>query len=112
LTFDHVAHRPIATMPQMAERTLTVSSGGKSFGFTGWKVGWASGPAELVRATLTAKQFMTFVSGAPLQPAIAYALGSVESYFDPFIKQLQDRRGALWGGVSELGLCFRVAVGA
>src|SRR5699024_10966928 len=81
LTFDHVTHCPIATLPPMAERTLTVSSGGKRFGFTGGKVGWASGPAELVRATLTAKQFMTFVSGAPLQPAIAYALGSDESYF-------------------------------
>src|SRR5699024_6474429 len=111
LTFDHVAHRPIATMPQMAERTLTVSSGGKSFGFTGWKVGWASGPAELVRATLTAKQFMTFVSGAPLQPAIAYALGSDESYFDPFIKQLQDRRDQLCEGLSALGFGVRVPQG-
>ena len=67
-----VAHVPIATLPGMAERTLTISSCGKTFSFTGWKIGWATGPAPLVRAVLMAKQFMTFVSGAPFQPAIAH----------------------------------------
>jgi len=72
LTFgaDHV---PIAALPGMAERTLTISSAGKSFSFTGWKVGWASGPTSLVSALVGAKQFMTYTSGAPFQPAIAQA---------------------------------------
>ena len=58
----------------MAERTLTLSSAGKSYSFTGWKVGWATGPADLVGALLAAKQWLTFTSGAPLQPAVATAL--------------------------------------
>lgn len=103
LTFDGVAHRPIATLPGMGERTLTISSGGKSFAFTGWKVGWATGPPELVRSMLTAKQFMTFMSGAPLQPAIALALGSDATYFDRFCQELQDRRDQLCGGLAALG---------
>jgi N-succinyldiaminopimelate aminotransferase len=71
-----VAHVPIATLPGMAERTLTISSAGKTFSFTGWKVGWATGPAELVAAVMGVKQFLSYMSGAPLQPAIAHALGS------------------------------------
>ena len=65
---------PLATLPGMAERTLTLSSAGKSYSFTGWKVGWATGPADLVGALLAAKQWLTFTSGAPLQPAVATAL--------------------------------------
>ena len=65
---------PIATLPGMAERTLTLSSAGKSYSFTGWKVGWATGPADLVAAVVAAKQWLTFTSGAPLQPAVAHAL--------------------------------------
>src|ERR1700744_3578144 len=68
-------HIPIATLPGMASRTLTISSVGKSFSFTGWKVGWGSGPAELVAATRTVKQFLTFAGGTPLQHAAAAALG-------------------------------------
>ena len=67
-------HVPIATLPGMAERTLTISSVGKSFSFTGWKIGWCSGPAELVAATRTVKQFLTFAGGTPLQHAAAAAL--------------------------------------
>ncbi|WP_265520948.1 pyridoxal phosphate-dependent aminotransferase [Oerskovia flava] len=75
LTFDGARHVPIATLPGMAERTLTISSAGKTFSFTGWKVGWLHGPAELVTAVRTVKQFLTYSSGAPFQPAIAEALG-------------------------------------
>ena len=67
-------HIPLATLPGMAERTLTISSVGKSFSFTGWKIGWCSGPAELVAATRTVKQFLTFAGGTPLQHAAAAAL--------------------------------------
>src|SRR4051794_19756796 len=70
---ERVEHVPMATLPGMYERTLSLSSAGKSYSFTGWKVGWATGPPELVGAVLAAKQWMTFTSGAPLQPAVALA---------------------------------------
>ncbi len=75
LTYDRVAHLPIATLAGMAERTLTISSAGKSFSVTGWKIGWVSGPAPLVDAVRAVKQFLTYTSGAPFQPAVALALG-------------------------------------
>ena len=74
LTFDGHEHVPIATLPGMFERTVTISSPGKTFSFTGWKVGWVTGPAELVAAVEGAKKWLTFSSGAPFQPAIAHAL--------------------------------------
>ncbi|WP_448059495.1 pyridoxal phosphate-dependent aminotransferase [Cellulomonas hominis] len=74
LVYDDAVHVPIATLPGMAERTLTLSSCGKTFSFTGWKIGWACGPAPLVEAVRTVKQFLTYVSGAPFQPAVAAAL--------------------------------------
>ncbi len=104
LTFDGVPHVPIATLPGMAERTVTISSGGKSFSFTGWKIGWATGPAPLVRAMLGAKQFLTFTSGSPLQPAIAHALGADDSYFADFTTRLQSQRDQLCAGLADLGL--------
>jgi N-succinyldiaminopimelate aminotransferase len=103
LTFDGIPHIPIATLPGMAERTLTISSGGKSFSLTGWKIGWASGPAELVQAMTQAKQFMTFTSGAPLQPAIARALAADDAYFDGFRAQLQSQRDLLCAGLADIG---------
>ena len=75
LVFSGAEHVPMATLPGMADRTLTISSGGKTFNTTGWKIGWACGPAALVDATKTAKQFLTYVNGAPFQPAIAVGLG-------------------------------------
>ena len=74
LVFDG-AHVPLATLPGMGERTLTISSGGKTFSFTGWKVGWVSGPAPLVAAVRAAKQFLTYTSPAAFQLAIARGLG-------------------------------------
>src|SRR4249919_2722201 len=74
LTFGDHAHVPLATLPGMFDRTLTLSSAGKSYSVTGWKVGWATGPAELVGAALAAKQWLTFTSGAPLQPAVTHGL--------------------------------------
>jgi N-succinyldiaminopimelate aminotransferase len=102
LTFG-VPHIPIATLPGMRDRTLTISSGGKSFSFTGWKIGWASGPAELVAAAMGAKQFLSYVSGAPFQPAIALALGADDAYFDAFRAGMEAQRDQLCNGLAALG---------
>ncbi len=103
LTFD-VPHVPIATLPGMAERTVTISSGGKSFSLTGWKVGWASGPAELVAAVTGVKQFLTYQGGAPFQPAIATALDEAESITGPLREELRARRDQLCDGLAAIGL--------
>jgi N-succinyldiaminopimelate aminotransferase len=103
LTFDGLPHIPIATLPGMAERTLTISSGGKSFSFTGWKVGWASGPAPLVAAMVGVKQFLTYTSGSAFQPAIAAALGSDDAYFSSFVAQMQAQRDLLCDGLRSVG---------
>jgi N-succinyldiaminopimelate aminotransferase len=103
LTYGDADHVPLATLDGMRERTLTISSGGKTFSFTGWKVGWASGPQDLVRATLMAKQFLTFTSGAPLQPAIAQALELGDDYYQSFRSTLQGKRDRLSRGLRDLG---------
>jgi N-succinyldiaminopimelate aminotransferase len=103
LTFDGLPHVPIATLPGMAERTLTISSGGKSFSFTGWKVGWASGPSALVDAMVGVKQFLTYTSGSAFQPAIAGALGSDDAYFSAFVAQMQAQRDLLCDGLRSVG---------
>ncbi len=102
LTFE-VEHVPIATLPGMADRTLTISSGGKTFSFTGWKIGWASGPSDLVTAMLGAKQFLSYTSGAPLQPAIATALHLGDDYFDSFRARMQAQRDQLCEGLGAIG---------
>jgi len=95
----------------MFERTLTLSSVGKSYSFTGWKVGWATGPAELVGAVLAAKQWLTFTSGAPLQPAVAHALDEVPDFPAALAADLQGRRDLLCSGLAEVGLDVRVPEG-
>ncbi|MFF5174867.1 pyridoxal phosphate-dependent aminotransferase [Micromonospora sp. NPDC000089] len=99
-------HVPLATLPGMRERTLRISSAGKTFSCTGWKVGWVSGPASLVSAVLRVKQFLTFVNAAPLQPAVAVALGLPDAYFTGFRDDLQRRRDQLVAGLTDAG--FRV----
>ncbi|MFI7573345.1 pyridoxal phosphate-dependent aminotransferase [Micromonospora sp. NPDC049497] len=96
-------HVPLATLPGMRERTLRISSAGKTFSCTGWKVGWASGPAALVSAVLRVKQFLTFVNAAPLQPAVAVALALPDGYFTGFRDDLQARRDLLVGGLTDAG---------
>lgn len=96
-------HIPLASLPGMRERTLRISSAGKTFSCTGWKVGWASGPAALVSAMLRVKQFLTFVNAAPLQPAVAVALGLPDAYFTEFRAGMQARRDQLIGGLTEAG---------
>jgi N-succinyldiaminopimelate aminotransferase len=97
-------HIPIATLPGMAERTLTVSSVGKSFSFTGWKVGWCSGPAELVAAVRGVKQYLTFAGGTPLQHAAAAALRLPAVGLAALRDQLRARRDLLCAGLAEAGL--------
>lgn len=103
LVFDNTEHIPLATLPGMAERTITVSSAGKIFSFTGWKIGWACGPAELINAVRTAKQFLTFVSGAPLQPAVAVGLRLGDDFFDNYAAQMQSKRDRLVDGLDKAG---------
>jgi len=96
-------HVPIASLPGMAERTLTVSSAGKTFSFTGWKIGWVCGPERLVTAVRTAKQFMTYVNGAPFQPAVAIGLGLPDEYFSGVASDLALRRNRLCDGLKGAG---------
>jgi N-succinyldiaminopimelate aminotransferase len=102
LVYDAAEHVPIATLPGMAERTLCLSSAGKSYSFTGWKVGWATGPAELVDAVLSAKQWLTFTSAAPLQPAVAYALDELPDWPRELALDLRERRDLLCAGLGAV----------
>ncbi len=97
------SHVPLATLPGMRERTLTISSGGKTFSFTGWKVGWLSGPAPLVAAVRAAKQFLTYTSPAPFQLAIAQGLGSAPEAMGRLASELEARRDQLCAGLGALG---------
>lgn len=115
LVFDDAlsteGHVPIAPLPGMWERTLTLSSAGKSWSFTGWKVGWATGPAPLVQAVLAAKQWLTFTSGSPLQPAVAHALDHEPDWPRALARDLQARRDLLCDGLAAAGLPPRVPEG-
>jgi len=110
LVFDG-EHVPLATLPGMAERTLTISSAGKSFSFTGWKIGWASGPPPLVGAVRSAKQFLSFAGGTPLQHAVAAALADAERHVGPLRAALQASRDRLCDGLGRLGMTVCVPEG-
>ncbi|MCY3634397.1 MAG: pyridoxal phosphate-dependent aminotransferase [bacterium] len=105
--YEHLAydgeHIPLATLPGMRERTITVSSGGKTFSFTGWKIGWVCAVPELRDAVTAAKQFLTFVNGAPFQHAIAVGLRLGDDYFDGLRAGLMARRDQLSGGLAAAG---------
>ena len=103
LIFDGRQHTPISTLPGMRERTLTISSGGKTFHTTGWKIGWISGPQPMVKAAMSAKQFLTYVNGAPFQPAMAVGLRLGDSYFDQLVAGLADTRDRLHAGLHAAG---------
>jgi N-succinyldiaminopimelate aminotransferase len=109
LVFDGV-HRPLATYPGMRERTITISSGGKTFSFTGWKVGWACAPPDLLSAVRTAKQFLTYVNGAPFQHAMVTGLELGDDYFTALRADLRAKRDRLCQGLAEAGFeVFRPA---
>jgi N-succinyldiaminopimelate aminotransferase len=103
LVFPGATHVPIATLPGMAGRTLTISSGGKTFNTTGWKIGWMCGPAPLVAAARTAKQFLTYVNGAPFQPAIAAGLDLGDDYYDALAADLSTKRDHLVAALDTAG---------
>lgn len=103
LVFD-TPHTPIATLPGAAERTLTISSGGKTFSTTGWKIGWISGPGDLLDAVLAVKQFLTYVNGSPFQPAIAAGLRLPDEVFAEAAATLRRKRDVLGAGLRAAGL--------
>jgi N-succinyldiaminopimelate aminotransferase len=103
LTFDGREHRPVATYPGMADRTVTISSAAKMFNCTGWKIGWACGRPELVAGVRAAKQYLSYVSGAPFQPAVAYALNNEDAWVDGLRDSLQAKRDKLAAALTGLG---------
>jgi N-succinyldiaminopimelate aminotransferase len=111
LVYDGVAHLPLATFEGMAERTVTISSAGKTFNTTGWKIGWACGPASLIAAVRAAKQFLTYVGGAPFQPAVADALLTEMAWVADLRDSLQGKRDRLCAGLTAAGFGVSVPQG-
>jgi N-succinyldiaminopimelate aminotransferase len=110
LVFDAAEHIPLVTFPGMRERTVSIGSAGKTFSFTGWKVGWVTGTPDLVAAVRSAKQFLTYVASGPFQYAVAEALALPDSYFDAFRTDMLAKRDVLAAGLTEAGLeVFRPA---
>jgi len=111
LVFDGHRHLPIATLPGMAGRTISISSAGKTFSVTGWKVGWVTAPADLVDAVTTVKQFLTFVNAGPLQPAVAVGLGLDDEVYARAADRLRTARDLLVGGLQDAGFTVSVPAG-
>lgn len=103
LVFDGRRHQPLAGFDGMAERTVTISSAGKRFNCTGWKIGWACGPADLIAGVRAAKQYLSYVGGAPFQPAVAHALNTEDAWVDALRASLQARRDRLSTGLGRIG---------
>ncbi|MEJ1091067.1 aminotransferase class I/II-fold pyridoxal phosphate-dependent enzyme [Microbacterium istanbulense] len=99
----HAPHIPIATVPGAAARTLTISSAGKTFSTTGWKIGWVHGPADLITAVLTVKQYLTYVNGSPFQPAIAVGVRLPDAYFTDAAAALQRKHALLGAALTDAG---------
>ena len=103
LVYDDAEHIPLATLPGMRDRTVTISSAGKTFSFTGWKIGWVCAPPALTRAVQTAKQFLTYASGTPFQHAMVVGLSLPDSYYVDFAADLGARRDLLMDGLCAAG---------
>jgi N-succinyldiaminopimelate aminotransferase len=103
LVFDSARHIPISTFPGMAERTVTISSAAKMFNCTGWKIGWACGPADLVAGVRAAKQYLSYVGGAPFQPAVAYALDNEDAWVESLRQSLHAKRNRLSAALTDIG---------
>ncbi|MGW5716386.1 pyridoxal phosphate-dependent aminotransferase [Amycolatopsis sp. NPDC003865] len=111
LVFDDAEHIPLVTLPGMRPRTVSISSAGKTFNCTGWKIGWVCSTPELVAAVKAAKQFITFVSGGPLQPAVAHALDHELPWVDGLRASLQEKRDRLSAGLADAGFTVRPTAG-
>lgn len=111
LVFDDAEHLPLATFPGMRDRTVSISSAGKTFNCTGWKIGWVCASPELVAAVKAAKQFITFVSGGPFQPAVAHALDHELPWAEDLRTSLQGKRDRLAAGLAEAGFAVRPTAG-
>ncbi|MCV7280627.1 pyridoxal phosphate-dependent aminotransferase [Mycolicibacterium flavescens] len=111
LVFDGHRHLPLTNYPGMRERTVTISSAAKTFNVTGWKIGWACGTADLIAGVRAAKQYMSYVSGAPFQPAIAYALNTEDAWVDALRDELQIKRDRLGSALTELGFGVHATAG-
>ncbi|MFI6337701.1 pyridoxal phosphate-dependent aminotransferase [Streptomyces sp. NPDC050535] len=110
LVFDDAEHLPLASFPGMRGRTVTIGSAGKTFSFTGWKVGWITSTPDLVTAVRSAKQFLTYVSSGPFQYAVAEALTLPDSYFEDFRADMLAKRDLLSAGLADAGFeVFRPA---
>ena len=108
LLFDGTRHTPIATLPGAADRTVSISSGGKTFSTTGWKIGWLTARPDLVSAIVAVKQYLTYVNGAPFQPAIAVGLGLPDAVFAGIAANLAARRDQLLTGLTAAGFAVSV----
>jgi N-succinyldiaminopimelate aminotransferase len=111
LVFDGRRHLPLAGYPGMAERTITISSAAKMFNVTGWKIGWACGPANLIAGVRAAKQYLSYVGGAPFQPAVAQALNTQDAWVAALRDSLQAKRDKLSSALTELGFEVHVSSG-
>ncbi|OBA97741.1 aminotransferase [Mycobacteriaceae bacterium 1482268.1] len=103
LVFDGRSHLPLANYPGMADRTITISSAAKMFNVTGWKIGWACGAADLINGVRAAKQYLSYVGGAPFQPAVAHALNTEQAWVAALRESLQAKRDRLAGALTDLG---------
>jgi N-succinyldiaminopimelate aminotransferase len=112
LIYDGHRHLPLAGFDGMAERTITISSAGKMFNCTGWKIGWACGPAELITGLRAAKQYLSYVGGAPFQPAVALALDTEDAWVAELRSSLQARRDRLASGLTEIGFAVHNSNGS
>ncbi|WP_040864785.1 pyridoxal phosphate-dependent aminotransferase [Nocardia exalbida] len=111
LTYDGAEHISLATLPGMAERTIVVSSAAKTFSVTGWKTGWACGPAELIVGVLAAKQFLTFVAGGPFQPAVAHAIDHELGWVRELREALSEKRLRLSAALADMGMRVYTSAG-
>lgn len=111
LVFDGRRHIPLASYPGMAERTITISSAAKMFNVTGWKIGWACGAADLIAGVRAAKQYLSYVGGAPFQPAVAHALNNEEAWVAALRDSLQVKRDRLGEALTELGFAVHDSFG-
>ncbi|WP_055714820.1 pyridoxal phosphate-dependent aminotransferase, partial [Streptomyces torulosus] len=103
LVFDDAEHLPLASFPGMRDRTVTIGSAGKTFSFTGWKVGWVTAAPALVSAVRAAKQYLTYVASGPFQYAVAEALALPDSYFEAFRADMRAKRDLLATGLADAG---------